>query len=393
MKRVYPLLFLVLTMCCLCFHVNGQELSRIKIDPKEANEVDLEQLAVDIQVVKLENANEAIFGEVGKLLVTASRLYIMTGMPHPRVFAFNREGKYLFKVLPTGQGPGEVNRIANIAVDGEDLMVYGDLSRKVLRYTAAGDFQKEYKLDFFATNFIKTESGWLFYLMAISAEDHDGTRLVSTDESFKSQTYFYRPKPSALGFASSQNQFMPIKGGARFIVSQSDTIMNVSGLRVRSEYFVDFGKYALSKSLKEREYSRDNMARIRKSNYAILGSSVLTVSGLTGLVYAQNNPNGDKGKRARRLYIDLESGETRWHFYRLNLERFQARMPFNNFAFEGKAITTASFLELFEFNKRESKKKSRSGISEGFGVLSLDEAMKVMRAEDNPYLFFYSIRN
>jgi len=299
---------------------SGQGFTTLKINHKEAAAIDLQDLATDISVVKLENTDEAIFGEVGKLIVTSKRIYIAAGMPAPRVFAFDRKGKFLFRVMGTGDGPGEVNRVTNIAVDGEDLMVYGDLSRRVLHYSPDGVYQAEYKVDFFANHFIKTETGWLFNLQQFSSGENGGARFASVDENFKTQQYFYRPQVTSLGYASGFNFFRRAPSGLRFTISQSDTIMNISNGMVRPEFLIDFGKYKLSKALKEQPYSRDIIGRTRKSNYAQLWGIPHSVAGLVGFIYLKNNANGDRSKLGRKVYFEPENGKIRWHLYRLDMD-------------------------------------------------------------------------
>ena len=156
LKSTLPVLFLLLFSG---FYVHAQTPVSIKIEPKGVSVQEFEEMAKDIRVLKLEDTRESIVGRVENLLITENRVYILTGKPRARVIAFDRGGKFLFKVLPTGQGPEEVDRIENIAVDGDELMVYGDLSRKVLRFGSDGKFKQAYKLDFFADDFVKTKEG------------------------------------------------------------------------------------------------------------------------------------------------------------------------------------------------------------------------------------------
>ena len=363
----------------------------IKIDPTEAEVVEFTDLAKDITVLKLEDTRESILGHVDNLLITESRIYVLTGMPNSFVVAFDRNGKYLFKVRATGQGPEEVDRVTNIAVDGEDLMVYGDLSRKVLRINKDGEFQRAYKLDLFAYDFVKTDTGWLFYLQSFSSGENGDTRLALTDENFQDPIYMFKPKKTGLGFGFYYREFARGDQGVSFVMAQNDTLFNFKDGGVSVSSVVDFGSYGLDESEKERPYSRQMLERLSKITYARLGKPFYQLPDYTSFIYVYGNRQSDPKKGTRQVYVSPK-GVIRWHYYQLALSEYNATLPYNAFTYQGQMVTAANCLELFNYNRGELDKDSRKGLSEGYGIMSLEAAMQVMKTDDNPYLFFYKIR-
>jgi hypothetical protein len=230
--------------------VTNPYLITIKVDPGEATVVDLEEMAESVQVLKLENSPASFFGHVAKVLMSESRIFIHSGQRIGNVYVFDRLGKFLFKVLPTGQGPGELDRITNIALDGEELLVYGDLARKVLRYSADGQFVSESKVDFYANNFTQVEGDWVFNLQPFSRDHQTGAKFMLTDKHFQSKGHFLPLKETSLGNAMTFSQFSAVKSGVHFSLFQNDTIFSLASQSVKPVYFIDFGRYSISDALK-----------------------------------------------------------------------------------------------------------------------------------------------
>ncbi len=82
----------------------------------------LSELAGKLEIVRLENSNEALF-EYGK--VTLSDNYIGIATSNPRSFKlFDRKGKYLRDIGHEGRGPGEYGMIYSAAIDEATQTIY-----------------------------------------------------------------------------------------------------------------------------------------------------------------------------------------------------------------------------------------------------------------------------
>ncbi|GAB5526348.1 MAG: hypothetical protein Roseis2KO_42200 [Roseivirga sp.] len=373
--------------------VPSSELQKVEVRPKEAKVVDLEDMAESIQVLKLENTEESFFGYAARVLVEGDRVIIYTGGRDGKVFVFNTEGQFLFKVEAEGQGPGELDRITNVATDSGDLLVYGDLARKILRFSADGKFLSEHKVDFYAFNFVKLNQGWVFNLQPGSREDGSPEKFVLTDGAFKTQERFLPIEATSLSNASTLSQYLKLRNAVQFGLFQNDTIFSITAAGIEPRYHIDFGKYSMSRSLKYRSYGRDLFERIKNSNHAETRVTHTDLNDLLGFTYIKYNRNTRKDNRVRHVYYSKSRKEIVWHYYRLTLDRFGARLPSAHFQSEDRRVTPISFLQLFEENETELANPKRRGTSTGYGMMSLDEAMAVMKEEDNPYLLMYKVRS
>lgn len=372
--------------------IPNPELQRIEVRPKGAKVVDLEDLAESIEVLKLENTDESFFGYVGKLLIEQDRVFIYTGGRDGRVYAFDMHGKFLFRIEAEGQGPGELDRITNIAVDNGELLVYGDLARKILRFSADGKFVTEHKVDFYAFNFMKLNDEWVFNLQPGSREDGAPEKFVLTDGAFKTKERFLPIENTSLSNASTLSQFLKLESHVQFGLFQNDTIFSLRRSGIIPQYYIDFGKYSMSRSLKYRSYGRDLFERMQNSNHAEIRVTHTDLNGVLGLPYVKYNRNTRKDNRVRHIYYSKSRQEIIWHYYRLTLDRFGAKVPSAYYQSQDRLVTAVSYLQLFEENEAELDNPNKTGMSDGYGMMSLDEAMAVMKEEDNPYLLFYKVR-
>ena len=65
---------------------------------------------------------------------------------YPNVYKLDKDGKLVFKVLKTGQGPGECEYPDGYFIDGNRLVVHAWVPPKVLEYDLNGKFIKEKKM-------------------------------------------------------------------------------------------------------------------------------------------------------------------------------------------------------------------------------------------------------
>ena len=122
----------------------------IVCDPSLLNEtlvLPLSMFAEELQMVKLDNADEAL---VGQSSVIISDNYILTGISNQMPYKLfdKKTGKFLNNIGAYGQGPGEYHMIYSQQIDEKNDRIYllpWD-ARSILEYNLKGDFQGEIPL-------------------------------------------------------------------------------------------------------------------------------------------------------------------------------------------------------------------------------------------------------
>ncbi len=147
-------MYRILVLCLLayltaCSYDTDKNSDVITIDLLEAlnntKTLNLSELVDEVEYVKFETTPDCSFG-LARYLITDNYI-IVYEQYNPKIYIFDRNGKYIRKFGKEGNGPGELSIIENIIVfPAEDYLIVHDLSfRKIIKYRFNGEFLEEKK--------------------------------------------------------------------------------------------------------------------------------------------------------------------------------------------------------------------------------------------------------
>ncbi len=146
MKNGILILILCLVTCISCKKETSDKFISINInDVKEHVELPLSELLESLDVIKLDNNQEA-FCNVGFIYVTDNYIGIQPFDQKPYKL-FDRQGKFINNIGSRGKGPGEYLALYNSQVDEKNKRVYLTTysAKKILTYDFNGiHLTKEY---------------------------------------------------------------------------------------------------------------------------------------------------------------------------------------------------------------------------------------------------------
>ncbi len=243
----------------------------LKIDLEDFlsdRELSVDELVDTISYIPLQTpSKESIIGAVDKLIYVDGYVFIMDHTGN-NVLIFFDDGTFI-KTLPTGQGPQEIFRPIDIAVDEEQghLIVYNE--RKLSFYDYRGDFVKSERLPFYFCNFRVLPNGYLFVSLPqiynVHLEGITEMQVFITDKNFRiisAGLPFHYSK--ALNY-STKDYTSSIGEKVNFAFKFSDKVYGyVDSLSVQEKYRLDFA----GKGLPDRylEMSTDDVFEALKSN-------------------------------------------------------------------------------------------------------------------------------
>ena len=105
--------------------------------------------------VKLDNAADAIIGEISKIICANGLIYVLDTNKTKRLKLFNENGQYLMTVGSTGNGPGEYTEPTDFCIYNQQIIVYDQYSCKLLYYDMNGSFMNEKPMPFIFRSFIR----------------------------------------------------------------------------------------------------------------------------------------------------------------------------------------------------------------------------------------------
>ena len=117
-------------------------------------EFDLQDFIENISYCKLETSPESLLGNIDKMMVDSSSLFIFDRYTCNALYRFSRSGKFITKFGKQGRGPEEYIEIYDFDVDFDNKQVLLlDLNgRKIQYYSFDGEYLRTRKVDFLATD-------------------------------------------------------------------------------------------------------------------------------------------------------------------------------------------------------------------------------------------------
>lgn len=102
---------------------------------KNKREINLSEIASDVDIIQLENIPEAMLGNVENIEFTKDYIFVKFWQ-HP-ILQFSREGKFIRDIGKKGKGPGEYGTCMKMSIDEKGERVYvhtGELGMMVFNF-------------------------------------------------------------------------------------------------------------------------------------------------------------------------------------------------------------------------------------------------------------------
>ena len=109
--------------------------------------LNLSDIAGKIKYVPLETNKDCLIKSINAIKIAGSYIYVSTP---GQLLLFDNSGRFIRRIGYEGNGPGEYNTIADIAVDSDDGSVYliNILGEKIMHFSIEGEFLDSFPLDF-----------------------------------------------------------------------------------------------------------------------------------------------------------------------------------------------------------------------------------------------------
>lgn len=134
------LIILTLISCSSSFEADDKGyqpgLVRIAIDGKSVPDtVDISDIIESIKIVKIQEAEDGLFGEIEKLILTKDKYVIFDRYSSNQILLFTTDGKFFKNLVKKGAGPEELTKLSDVWVNGSgELEVYDHYLNKIITY-------------------------------------------------------------------------------------------------------------------------------------------------------------------------------------------------------------------------------------------------------------------
>lgn len=235
------------------------DIVSIPITDMETDYGKLSDFAEEVKMILLEFTDDCILGEIEKIVLSDSCIFIMEGDNQKGIYVFDHTGKYLYRIGSRGQGPEEFVDLSDFSLNEEQRLIYlYDLARtKVLVFSFEGDFIKDIQMNYYADNF-EYQNG-LFYLYRENVVYGDPLySLVIKDDKGKTVNKYY----SVIEKLSYTHDciFRKLDNEILFVEDMRDSIFTITGDELTPRYIVDYKDKSMSKVDRESILKRTRMS-------------------------------------------------------------------------------------------------------------------------------------
>lgn len=146
MIKNISLLFIYIFICS-CASSQDENLFEFVISPNPKQEAKLSEFIKEIKYIQLETTEESLIGFVSKVLISNGKIFIGDSRTSKSLFAFDMEGRFLYKIVANGKGPREFISLGDFAIQPESNNIYirdGNL-KKIVIYNSDGKFLDEFR--------------------------------------------------------------------------------------------------------------------------------------------------------------------------------------------------------------------------------------------------------
>jgi hypothetical protein len=248
-------------------------LLSISFDIDKAKETSIEDLCNDIELIPLENnENASLTGfHTIKIIPFNNDLYVLDGQLKQEILIFNKQGKYLRKINKTGRGPGEYINISDFDINPKSSNVEILQANGILyTYDLNGNFIN--------TTQINSDSIRAFHYLASISED---IVVFYTSTISKRVSFFSKKKKKIIrrthivpneclintNLAVGRSPFQRYGGNVYFHEPFSNIIYIVTNDQLIEYIEWDFGKYHFSEDMiAPGKTVKENMDFLYKNN-------------------------------------------------------------------------------------------------------------------------------
>lgn len=264
----------------------------------------------DVNYISLESSTPAFSRDIKNVFYINDTI-IRYGQN--KVSAFDRQGNYLFDYSGVGEGPEEFIRLSSLFIQGDTLNMYDGSTRRILRYSVAGNFIeyntcKKNDKGISPANLIPFPGTHNYFVLPIfiGMPDVENPRFSLYDETLNAIKF-----STDLKTHSFMNAYFPLvqtDSGILYSDAYSYDIYYVDEELIPTlKYSVDYGKYAISKSLQEKGAAEISKA-LANQDEDLKYKSI-------GIKYLNNTPDhlifGCSGKGLYIVSFDKNTGKTK----------------------------------------------------------------------------------
>jgi len=332
---------------------------------------------------KLSTSPASLIGDIDKILFIEERIIIVEWQRRQSVLLFNRNGTFITKIGIQGNGPGEYLNIRDVAIDktNAQIVLLDDFGRKLLFYDLDGKLLSFKRLFYYPVGFFIFDNGAFLFYQARDVNIHIPSScnfsllfaLPDQEIISKSLPYNYLEK-YPMNKMGSLHSFNVCNKVALYNPIFTNLIYEIKEFnRIEARYSINIGSKDIVKAFNIGTTTNDIPKLLNTGKfYFFEGESVSTEN----FLYFRVKLGGDcfYSKNTGNLYCG--------NAFRLSLDRADIISFYSPITSDGDFFV--SVIWPYKLLKNPPRKQLNNELK-----LLIDS----LKEEDNPILFFYSLKS
>lgn len=229
---------------------------------KNKKEINLSQVASNIEYVKLETNQECLIRGIRECLFTDNLIFINN---RDHILKFSRDGKFLQKIGSPGRGPGEIDLIRTMSLipDKKMIAVQKNAIREIMYFSFDGKLIKTVKIPNALYIKVMADGRLIAYDAGADGSNINTFSLITekgdTISAIKNYCTWEKTPGGVTMMAGSYPTPFTSSGNWYFKDRYNDTIYTVSSNKIIPSYLIIMGKYKLPDDLRLERLGPDKM--------------------------------------------------------------------------------------------------------------------------------------
>lgn len=357
-------------------------------DSAYLSNISMEDWTTAHSFLKLESPEEILIGEVSKLLVTDSFIFIFD-RKQMNIYSFDQEGNFKFAIKELNNDQGEqFEYLRDIAWDkyNKELLVVDSNANKIYIYDNQGNYLKTIKPTVRPSSIYRlNEKSWAINNAFAGSDDHPN-KLYILDNTFQEELSSEIVPDPMSGSITVPNPFISFEGQTKFIHGFDNNLYTIGGnSTIKTQLNIDFK--ALDFSEKIKTLSRQEiMMTFMRQDYAGMIVNYLETQNYIGFTYSRNGQVNLKGSRF--ILFDKETTSQKVIFRKQQFKNIQIAKPEAFYA--DRFISDIDFYSINENDEEKLEAESMRGRSTVHGWYdNIEDIQRITKTLDSPILFFY----
>lgn len=233
--------------------INNTHRVNLAIKGDINNLLQIDSIFSDIRTIPLETNEECLITSIVKVRFHADKMFLQDHAE--KLFVFNTNGKFLYKIGKKGRGPGEFLELRDFDID-KDGNIYILEFQKILKYSNDGTFLTRFPFHFTKNNKIhcnpiqfalKSDGNFLIWGGSLGVKDNSDGKLFAMYEMTKEGEIINNFFPLKYKIDDNFNRLKQYKDIILIDpIFGSNVIYSISRGGIEERYYIDF----LDKTLK-----------------------------------------------------------------------------------------------------------------------------------------------